>query len=421
MRWQLRRLAGSPTGEPGDEYGTFDETRFNSPRDLVLNADESKLYVADYHNRSIRQVQLDDGWVSDHYRLQDWPRWDAAGTLSGRPRNITIGMDGFDEKMRITADNLNAGQPGVLFEWNLWNGDQECSLSTAGTLGAIAQDPGDTTATAKMRLGETGTGWGTLALKGPARGQITEPPVMPDPPFCDPPTNSVPVEVVNVREAEPIENSGLARIGSVIVAFRWLNDGTDFGIGVLAFDPWNELPGFPSPYTTCTTPTAPAAILVPCLTGTLATPFPPWNATHGPDHPDTGLPTVIGAAWRSPNGILLRAQLDTDNAELHVDYQNFPGLADLPVMGVAYSATRETYYFTTADMWGDPGPEAPPNQILALEYVPDPPTCTGGSGRMPIGPGLNERPPPLPPEPVGIVDEQGDVLVEEGGDALIFG
>jgi hypothetical protein len=379
MRWRLRRLAGSPDGEAAFVSGTFDDARFDSPLDLALSADEASLYVADAGNNRIRQVQLDDDYIGDGVLLNAIPRWDAAGTLSGRPRNLSIGKSGTDDVLRITADNSVSANPGVLFEWNFSTGIQSSALSTAGNLGAIAHDPGGSTATVKIHINETGTGWGTLALSGASRGTITEPPVIPSPPYCDPPTNSIPVQVMRVRDLASSEDSGVARVGSVVVAFRWLPTGA----GVVAFDPWNEI-AFPSPYTTCAAPTNPTDISVAC-TGAIATPRPPWSATRGPDDPDSGLPTVIGAPWRSPNGILLRAVLDTAGSALQVDYNLVTGFADLPVMGVAYSPARETYYLSTADTWGDPGTAVPANQILALEWVPDLPIYSGGSGRMPIG------------------------------------
>jgi hypothetical protein len=375
MRWQLRRLAGSSSGASGSADGSFDEARFSSPLDLALSPDEQSLYVADAYN-GIRQILLDNDAVATWYQLNNIPRWDAAGTLSGRCRNLSLGSDGV---MRVTADNLQAGQPGVIFELSTNTGVATCALSTAGTVGAIAHDPGGTTATVRTHINEVDTGWGTLQLAGINRGQITEPPELPDPPFCDPPTNSVPVQVVNVRDNDASENAGVARVGSVIVAFRWGPGSTN----VAAFDPWNET-SFPSPYTTCDTPSDPAAVVVNCV-GATATPRPPWTATRGPDDPLTGLPTVIGAPWRSPNGFLLRAVLDADNGTLQVGYDLVPGFADLPVMSVAYSPSRETFYFTTAAVWGNPGTNVPPNQILALELVPDLPFYTGGSGRFPIG------------------------------------
>jgi hypothetical protein len=355
--------------------GTFDQARFNCPLGLVLREDEDSLFVADFNSGGVRQVQLDNDYVAP-VGILDWPRWDAPGTLRGRPLQLDIATVGGHEIMRITA--VDPDESGVLLEWDIDGGDTTSSLSTAGTLGAIAYDPGYTTATVKMHVGEAETGWGTLALSGPDRGQITEPPVLPDPPFCDPPTNSVPVQVMQVRDTAYSGDSGVARIGSVVVAFRWLPAGT----GVVAFDPWNET-AFPSPYTTCAAPTDPASIEVAC-TGAIATPRPPWNATRGPDDPRTGLPTVIGAPWRSPNGILLRTVLDTDGAAMQVDYDLVTGFADIPAVGVAYSPKRKTYYFTTADVWGNPGTQVPPNVILALEWVPEPSFYFGGSGRMPI-------------------------------------
>lgn len=379
MRWRLRRLAGAPDGEAAYAIGTFDNARFDTPTDLALSPDQNSLYVADAGNHRIRQIQLDDDYIGDGLLLDSISRWDAAGTLSGRPRNLSFGKSGTDDMLRITADNSVIGDPGVLFEWNLSTGLQGCALSTAGTLGAIAHDPGNTTATVKMRLGAANTGWGTFALTGVNRGRITEPPVIPSPPFCDPPTNSIPVQVRRVRDLASSEDSGVARVGSVVVAFQWLSTGA----GVVAFDPWNEI-AFPSPYTTCAAPTNPTSVAVAC-TGSIATPRPPWSAIRGPDDPDTGLPTIIGAPWRSSKGIVLRAVLNTASPSLQVSYDLAMGLADLPVVGVAYSPMRDTYYFTTADIWGDPGTEVPPNQVLALEWVPDLPVYTGGSGRIPIG------------------------------------
>jgi hypothetical protein len=216
---------------------------------------------------------------------------------------------------------------------------------------------------------------------------------------------------MTVRDADSTEDSGLARVGSIVVAFYRLPGGT--GSGVVAFDPWNET-AFPSPYTTCTTPTDPTSVSVVC-SGNIATLIPPWSATRGPDDPLTGLPTVIGAAWRSPNGVLLRAVLDEVNATLNVDYDLVPELVDLPVIGVAYSPMRQAFYFTTAAVWGDPGTNAFPNQVLEFKLLPDPPIYMGGSGRIPIG-GVVK-----PTGAVGIIDEDGDVLADEGDDILIFG
>jgi hypothetical protein len=377
MRWRLRRLAGSPVGDADYVNGTFDEARFSFPVDLALSADEQTLYVADVWNVRIREIHLEDDSVTAGLELTDIPRRDLPGeVLSGRPRNMSMGPDGI---LRVTANNIEADQPGVIVNWDPITGDATSALSTAGGVGGIAHDPGGTTATVKIRLGEAETGWGTLALSGPNQDEITEPPVLPDPPFCDPPANTIPVQVMRVREGEPTETSGLERIGPIVVAFEFVPTGA----GVVAFDPWNETTNFPSPYTTCDTPTDPTSIAVPCI-GDIATGVPPWSATRGPDDPETGLPTVVGAPWRSANGLLLRAVVDIDNATLQVDYRAAPGYVDIGSTGVAYSPSRDTYYISTADIWGDPGPNAPPHQILALEYVSDVPIFTGGSGRIPI-------------------------------------
>lgn len=376
MRWRLRRLAGSKDGVSGATAGSFDEARFMHPSDLCLREDEDSLMVID--NGGIRQVQLDNNYVAPVGSTANWPRWDAPGTLSGFARSLAIATIDDHEIIRITADNSSGGQPSVVFDWDLYSGELSSSLSTAGALGAITYDPGNTTATVKIHIRETGTGWGTLALSGPNRGEIIEPPLAPDPPFCDPPSNSIPVDVLRVRDFDSSPDSGVARVGSVVVAFCTLPTGT----GVVAFDPWNETT-FPSPYTTCATPTDPTGVEVPC-TGAIATPYPPTTATRGPDDPLTGLPTVIGAPWRSPNGILLRAVLDTDGSSMQVGYDLVTGFADIPAVGVAYSPKRETFYFTTASLWGDPGTQVPPNVILALEYVQDLPIYIGGSGRIPM-------------------------------------
>jgi len=92
---QVSTLAG--TGDAGFVDGTTEEARFNQPYGVALSEDESRLYVADYLNHSIRVVDFRAGRV-DTLAGNGKPGFaDGMGRQAGlhQPYNIKRGRDGY--------------------------------------------------------------------------------------------------------------------------------------------------------------------------------------------------------------------------------------------------------------------------------------------------------------------------------------
>lgn len=409
-RWGLRHLAGSSNGDSGHVDGVGGAARFSTPLDLVLSADERTLYIADRFNQAIRALDLDTLEVTTVVRTIDVDRWDSPGaTASGFPSNLSINPAG--DQLLVTHGYYYDGTSPII-EIDLTTGVAEACLTTGGFLGGIAHDPDGATATVKAHLYEPSTGWQTLTLAGANRGTLAEPPTLPDPPYCDPPTNSIPVQVAYVRDVDNAANSAVATVGSIVVAFRAV-DGNVWPpfTDVIAFDPWN-LSAFPGPYTSCTDLDAPAYVQA-TMSDTTATPFVPQSTTRGPDL-DTGMPTIVAATNSSPNGLLLQVAVDETGQQIHLSVPRYRGVENQSVDGVAYSPSRDRYYFTIANIRDDG--QKRPNQIVELVPVRSKPTYMGGTGAVPIasGTGAGEQ-------PVVLVTEDGDTIVDDTGNDLIWG
>jgi hypothetical protein len=404
MQWKLNPIAGI-AGNSGYADGPAKTAQFLGITGIALSTDESKLYVLEAYNNALRCVDLTQNTVTTTAHLTDVARWDAAGTISTQPYNMSIGPDG--DTAIIVGYNMDDPSSGALM-WvdSLSTGTVRASAPPVMGYG-ITHDPGGATATV---IGSAGIYSSyTLALTGPDVGSLTLPPTLPDPPFCDPPANTIPVTVVRPDLSTwRFGGVGLVRLNELAVAF---NPGNFSGsMGVRAWDQWSTT-GFPGPYTTCTDPTQPADVRVE--SGSL---YPPWNACVGPDDPDTGYPTMVGALWGANDGILARAVLDVAAQTITVDKNLTWGLTNQPTMSVAYAPTRGTYYLASSSYLGRVSGLGYSDQIFELVLAPDPPPppqCSGGSGRMPIV--------TIPPPSLGnLTTEDGSPLTTESGDHLVW-
>jgi hypothetical protein len=372
MRPGLYRLAGAPDGSPGGNEGPASHATFNSPRDIVLSADEEFLYIADYNNRLIRYLNIDSRVVN------------SIVGFAAYPKHLALSPDG--TKLLVTADDYYGGDD-LIYEVTIATGSTATFTSTVGKVGAIAYSPlDDGTATVRCRINAPTTGWCTLKLADPGRGTFIEPPTIPDPPYCDPPTNSIPISIYRMSDGDFAADAGVAYVGPVVIAIQQEISGTG-AYGFMATDPWDDSP-FPSPYTTCT-PTGDPAGTVTALTDEEMANRMPWQLVAGPDAAG-GLPTIVGAAWISTGGIVQRATIDTSdtvNPIKAVDFTLSQGLHGAPVVGIAYSWNRDTFYFSTSDptnTYAGIINGVGLNQIVELTLVPDPAKHSGGSGRLPI-------------------------------------
>lgn len=403
MRPGLRRIAGSPTGQ----YGAWDSAAtyatFNNPLDIVLSADQKLLYIADYGNQTIRVLDLYTEIVTTLAYLPYC-----------RPKHLSLSPDG--TLLLVTGDDPYSGGSALL---EVTTEGGTTTYTTTDALGAIAHHSDGQTAIVRVRTDYSDTGWMSLALTGPDQGTLTEPPILPDPPFCDPPTNSIPVTVVYARDGDMAGDAGVAYVGSIVVAYQSVYQTSGAG-ALAAFDPWGSAtPTFPGPYVTCGSADDPPATVIP-FTDETAPMIIPRQLAKGPT--EAGLPTLLGALWQSSQGVVQRIRVDTTNPDnpFTVDFDASLGLASRPLTGMAYSSTQNRLFFSTAGGFANvnlPGEVngTPYNQIVELTMVSDPPIFFGGSAVMPIGKRI------VPEEPVSIVDEDGNVLVDENGDTLIFG
>lgn len=413
MRPGIRHLAGSPTGQYGFTDGYGSDATFNHPLDIAIAPNGTTIYIADFGNSAIRLLDLVNGYVSLVCRL------------NCRPRHLAVSPDG--TRLLVTGDySVAAGSLiveiiGIPTDSGQWfDGSIEEFPIPNGMVGAIAYSPQDDgTAIVRARTDLDATGWHSLALTGAERGTLTEPPTVPDPPYCDPPTNEVPMTVVRVRDGDWAGDAGVAYAGAVVVAYQYVWETSGWG-ALTAFDPWSSAtPTFPAPYVTCEPSSEPAAVTM----GFVYETYPYggfWPRQLAPGPTRAGVPTFLAPLWLSQRGIVQSVQVDITNAAypFTVDFDPSMGITKVPAMGVAYSPVVDRTFFSTAHTSPDRSGQLfghALNQIVELTMVSDPPVFSGGSGVMSIGRYVE------PEVPVGVVDENGNVLVDENGNRLLFG
>lgn len=465
----LQPIAGSLEGTHGYAEGEGDEARFNYPISVRIYG--NTLYVADFGNRAIRSIELDGplpGTVTTAFTTTNMPVFAPIGPppdpLDDRPRHLHI--DGFSDKMLIV------GQESLIEVAHLTSTEMATTLevvSKSNKFGSAIIAPGGFSALVKYPIGDFTNGWHYVVLvqtspKKP-RGTVWEP-GPPDVAYTCDEAGTIPPGIYLWHDGAYADDGGIVLIPNyyrgayaTLVSHNYVYP-SDWGLGLVnytggaRYSPYNACP--PKPIPPDWSP-MPAGQLY--KSSTWETGLPERELNNGPDDViRDNDPTAVSAVYKSEHGIIekysVNPELMQDQFITHVSYDHSRGLQYLPTRSVAYNFNTGIYYFTVGE---NPDSSAEilgwaPNRIVALDlYAPDyvtgdlelpeltvfvqrvpvPVTGTftpgdtdtltvaaaideGTVGHIPIG--IRS----ITAGPIGLIDENGDFIVDEYGNIISF-